>query len=191
MRVTDRLILEPIGPEHAGELWTIHQDAMIATWYGGVWSNEDASTFCEHCARAWAHDGACKWIAHDRTTGALVGRGGLSRLPASSSQARSIAALIADPAWARDRLEVGWAVIGAFRGRGLATEIGREGLRFAATDLGTDRVVAFTERHNWASRHVMERLGMGLRGEIRTEGLIEGDDDIVHADAPFAVYTTE
>jgi RimJ/RimL family protein N-acetyltransferase len=104
---------------------------------------------------------------------------------------RSIAALVADPTWEKGRLEIGWALLSAFHGRGLATEIGREGLRFAADVLGTDRVIAFTERHNRASRRVMERLEMHLRGEIRSDGLIEGDHSTVHTDAPFAVYATE
>ncbi len=191
LRTTDRLVLEPIGPEHADDVWTLHQDAVIVEWYGGTWSKQDAAVFCEGCAMAWVHDGACKWIAYERHTGELVGRGGLSRLPPDSDQMRSIAALIVDPSWAKDRLEVGWAVLSSFRGRGLATEIGREGLRFAAEVLGTERVVSFTERHNRASRAVMERLEMQLRGEIRTDGLVEGDTSTVHADAPFAVYTTE
>jgi RimJ/RimL family protein N-acetyltransferase len=69
-----------------------------------------------------------------------------------SNQTRSIATVLADPAWAHDRLEIDWTLLGAFHGRGLATEIGTEGLRFADEVLGTSRVVAFTERHNYASR---------------------------------------
>ena len=190
-RATERLILEPIGLEHADDVWAIHQDPVVAQWYGGAWSEPETAAFCERCAWAWAHDGACKWIAHDRDTGELVGRGGLSRLAPDSDQMRSIAALVADPAWEKGRLEIGWALLSAFHGRGLATEIGREGLRFAADVLGSDRVIAFTERHNRASRRVMERLEMHLRGEIRSDGLIEGDNSTVHTDAPFAVYATE
>jgi RimJ/RimL family protein N-acetyltransferase len=131
-----------------------------------------------------------QWIAYDRDTGELVGRGGLSRVAPDADQTQSIAALVGDPAWAKDRLELGWALRSEFQGRGLATEIGREGLRVADEVLGTHRVVSFTERHNRASRRVMERLGLRYRGEIRTVGLIE-DDDSLHDDAPFAVYATE
>jgi hypothetical protein len=28
-RTTERLILDPIGPEHAQEVWTLHQDPVI------------------------------------------------------------------------------------------------------------------------------------------------------------------
>jgi RimJ/RimL family protein N-acetyltransferase len=190
-RTTDRLTLHPIGPEYADEIWELHQDPLVAKWYGGAWSKQEAATFCAWCGSAWIDEGVCKWIAHDRESGALVGRGGLSRLAAGSAQLRSISDLVGDTEWARDRLEVGWALGTAFRGRGLATEIGSEGLRFADQVLGNGRVIAFTERHNRASRGVMERLGLHVRGEIRTAGLVEGDDTTVHPDAPFAVYATQ
>jgi RimJ/RimL family protein N-acetyltransferase len=189
-RTTNRLLLEPIGPEHTDDLWTLHQDPVVSVWYGGVWSEQDAAAFCRWCAQAWTDDDVCKWIAHDRDTGELVGRGGLSRLAPDSDQLRSLAAVVADPAWVKDRLELGWALRSAFRGRGLATEIGREGLRYADEVLGTRLVVSFTERHNRASRRVMERLELRYRGEIRTVGLIEGGDSL-HDDAPFAVYAAE
>lgn len=67
--------------------------------------------------------------------------------------------------------------------------MGRAALAFAADDLDASRVVSFTERRNWASRGVMEKLGMGLVGEIRHRGLVEGqveEDD----EAPFVVYAT-
>ena len=33
--------------------------------------------------------------------------------------------ILVGPTWAEERFEVGWAVLEAFRGRGLAAEIGR------------------------------------------------------------------
>jgi len=112
-----------------------------------------------------------KWIAHDRTTGGLVGRGGLSRT-----------ALDGEPV-----LEVGWAVRTPLWGRGYATEMGAEALRFAAQVLGATEVVAFTEVHNRRSRAVVERLGMRYDRAIRRPGLVAGREG-VHPDAPFALY---
>ena len=74
-----------------------------------------------------------------------------------------------------------------FHGQGYATEIGRAGLRFARAALHADSVISFTERHNVASRRVMERLDMVHMGEITARGLVDGQ--IGEADdAPFAVY---
>lgn len=187
---TARLVLEPIGPEHADELWLLHRDPVVAYWYGGAWSKAKAAAFGEHCGQAWAADGICKWIAHDRASGRLVGRGGLSRMAADAAETVQIRTLLVDADWERDRLELGWALLSAFHGRGLATEIGREGLRFAFEALGARAVIAYTERCNLASRRVMEQLGLHLRGEIQASGLVEGHDD-VQDDAPFTVYATQ
>jgi RimJ/RimL family protein N-acetyltransferase len=185
---TERLRLTPIGPEHAAELVTIHRDPWIARWYGGEWSTATAETFAMASARAWRADGVAKWIAFDRRTAAVVGRGGLSRMPPNDTTAQ-IAAL-AGPGWTEQCLELGWAVREAFRGKGLATEIGAAGLSFATDILKASSVIAFTERHNIASRHVMHRLGMQLLGEIRATGLIEGKSG-EHDNAPFALYVIE
>ena len=186
-RRTARLRLEPVGPEHAEDLWRLHQDEAVAAWHGRQWTLQDAHRFAAAMAEAWAADGVGKWIAHDRRTGELVGRGGLSRLPATAPVTGQVAALLAGEAWLADRLELGWTVRSELWGQGYATEIGRAGLALAFDDLGAGRVVAFTERHNRRSRAVMERLGMRLVGQLLAPGLIEGQAG-VHDDAPFALY---
>jgi RimJ/RimL family protein N-acetyltransferase len=187
--LTERLRLVPVGPEHVADLVAVHGDPWIAEWYAGAWSDQRAEEFAHACARGWAVDGVSKWMAYDQESGALAGRGGLSRLPSESAAAVQIAAL-AGPAWAEQRLELGWAMMEAFRGRGIATEIGRAGLGFAFDTLGARSVIAFTERHNASSRRVMERLGMRLAGEITARGLIEGETG-EHDHAPFSVYVIE
>lgn len=119
-------------------------------------------------------DGVHKWIAHDRVTGELVGRGGMSRTELDGAS----------------HLEVGWAVRTPLWGRGYATEIGAESLRFAADVLGATAVVAFTEVHNVRSRAVMERLGMRYDREILRPGLIAGRPGM-HPNARFALYVAD
>jgi RimJ/RimL family protein N-acetyltransferase len=160
---------------------------VVAHWYAESWSREKARGRAADYARAWESDGVAKWMAYDRTSGEAVGRGGLSRMAAEDDLTRQISALLPDGRWSEHRLELGWALRSEFHGQGLATEIGRAGLAFAFGDLGADVVVAFTERHNHASRAVMERLAMRPVGEITGPGLVEGRDG-VHDGARFAVY---
>src|ERR1700722_10760015 len=82
--LTERLRLVPIGVEHGADLVTIHRDPWIARWYAGPWPAARAQEFALACARGWTVDGVAKWIAYDRRTGELVGRGGLSRVAASA-----------------------------------------------------------------------------------------------------------
>jgi len=192
MRLTERLRLEPIsGPGavltgHEADLVRLFADPWVSQWYGEQWSPEVAAERAADMHRAWERDGVGKWIAYERSTGALAGRGGLSRLPTGTPTAVAIEKLVG-PEWAADRLELGWALIEPARGRGLATEIGQAGLTFAFETLGAQAVIAFTERHNVASRAVMERLDMTFAGEITAAGWMDGVPE-VRADAPFAVY---
>lgn len=171
---TDRLILTPIGPEHTDDLVRLHADPNVAHWNAGAWSEAQARHFAVQMSERWSRDHMGKWIAHRRSDGALVGRGGLSL------------AVVDD----RRRPELGWAVRDEMRGHGFATEIGAAGLRFSFDVLGFPEIVAFTEAHHQASRAVMERLGMTFVKIIHAPGLVEGSGD-VHDDAPFALYRTD
>jgi RimJ/RimL family protein N-acetyltransferase len=173
VRFTERLRLEPIGSHHADELLAIHQDPGVVAWYGET-SRETAARRAAEWGMAWETVGVHKWMAYERTSGKLVGRGGLSR-------------------WVVDGepgLEIGWALFEEHWGKGYATEIGRAGLEFAFTTLDADRVLAFTERHNQRSIAVMRRIGMTFVREFLSEGFIEGREGF-HDDAPFVLYAIE
>ncbi len=171
-RVTSRLRLEPINRALADDLWSLYQDPGIAAWFDGPWSREQVDHFVARTAECWQRHGIGKWVAYDRRSGALIGRGGPSVTDVLGGQ----------------HAEIGWAVRERFWGRGYATEIGNAGLALVDDVLGLDEVIAFTEVHNQRSRAVMERLGMSYCGEIRRPGLVEGHDGVVD-DAPFALYT--
>ena len=171
-RTTERLRLVPIGARHASDLWELHRDRGIARWY--PLSREQALRFAERMEQGWRDRGVGKWLAYERSTGALVGRGG--------------------PSWAlvegAERVEIGWAFRRAVWGRGYATEIGHASLDYAFSVLGVEEVVSFTEVHNARSRAVMERLGMCHVGQILRRGFIPGSAG-VHEAAPFALYLTD
>jgi RimJ/RimL family protein N-acetyltransferase len=168
---TERLVLTPVRAQDAAVLEALHRDPGIARWY--AWTPEEAAAFARHQERGWREHGIGKWLARDRVSGELIGRGGCS---------------IADIDGER-LVEVGWAVREALWGRGYATEIGRAGIGFARGELGAAEVVAFTELHNVASRAVMTKLGMAYGRELRRPGLVAGSD-VVQEDAPFALYST-
>ncbi|TQM44125.1 RimJ/RimL family protein N-acetyltransferase [Pseudonocardia cypriaca] len=196
--VTARLRLEPVGPANAADLWLVHSDDAVWRWYeNGRPSPEQAQQRATSMADSWRFHGVHKWIAYDRVSGEVVGRGGLSRTPVDDDWGQIYAFLPAEP-WVRaahrirrpfvahaNWLEIGWALRGEFRGRGYASEIGRAGLAFAFDVLGVQAVVSCTVRHNVRSRAVMERIGMRYAGEIRSRGMVDGvegeQDDAPHA----------
>jgi RimJ/RimL family protein N-acetyltransferase len=198
-RLTTRLRLEPAGPANVRDLLLVHDDDEVWPWYGGERPSLELAQRQAHLmGESWRLHGVHKWIAYDRASGEVVGRGGLSRTPVDDDWGQIHDFLPAEP-WVRfahgatrpfvahaNWLELGWALRREFWGRGYASEIGRAGLAFAFDVLGVHAVVSCTVRHNQRSRAVMERIGMRYAGEIRSRGMIEGVEE-ERDDAPFAV----
>lgn len=189
---TERLRLEPITSDHAHDLWFIHNDDEVARWYGGSKPTaQEALERANAMSYSWLAFGVHKWMAYDRETGELIGRGGPSPTPADDDWGR-INAFLPGEAWARDVhggphgeivhanwVEVGWAVRPRFWGQGYATEIGRAGLAYSFNSLGMRAVVSCTDYDNVRSRAVMERLGLRYAGTLQDLG----------GGADLAVYT--
>lgn len=154
VRLTERLRLEPVGVEHARDLWRLHQDQQVAAWHGSRLTAQAAYRWAARGQRGWDIEGVDKWMAYDRSTGELVGRGGLSRSELDG----------------QSRLEASWTVRSDRWGRGYATEIGRAALAFGFGELGGDAVIALTDPHNTRSRAVMERLGMHYVRDVMRDG---------------------
>jgi len=197
--VTERLRLEPVGPARSRDLWRVTSDAEVWPWYG-----TERPTLAQSARQAalmgdaWRFHGVHKWIAYDRVSGEVVGRGGLSRAPVDDDWAQ-LYAFLPSGSWVSAAheprrpftahahwLEIGWALRGEFWGRGYASEIGHAGLSYAFDVLGVDAVVSCTVRHNVRSLAVMERIGMRYAGEVWSRGLVEGAGE-EQDDAPFAV----
>jgi [ribosomal protein S5]-alanine N-acetyltransferase len=181
-RLTERLRLEPIGPANADDLWLVHGDDGVWPWYYNEKpSREQVDQWAKSTGDSWRFHGAGKWIAYDRVSGEVVGRGGLGRTPVDDDWGRVYAFLPEEP-WVRTAhesrlpsvvhanwVEIGWALRHEFWGNGYASEIGRAGLAFAFDVLGVQAVVSCTDRHNVRSRAVMERIGMQYAGELWSE----------------------
>ncbi|HEY1706300.1 MAG TPA: GNAT family N-acetyltransferase [Trebonia sp.] len=198
-RFTRRLRLEPAGPARARDLWLVHGDDGVWPWYGGEKpSLEQVERQAVFMGDSWRRHGVHKWIAYDRVSGEVVGRGGLSRTPVDDDWGQ-LRQFLPDEPWVRAAhdsrrpftahahwLEIGWALRREHWGRGYASEIGRAGLDYAFGVLGARAVVSCTVRHNTRSRAVMERIGLRYAGEIRSRGVVEGVDG-ERDDAPYAV----
>jgi RimJ/RimL family protein N-acetyltransferase len=135
-RETERLLLVPITTDHAADLRRMYQDRWLARWPTGPWSDEQAQQYAATSAEAWRRDSIHKWMVYERSTGDLVGRGGLSRMRQDVHPTTDIDALLGDPTWRSNPLEVGWAVTSRFRGNGMAVEIGQAAIALARDELG-------------------------------------------------------
>jgi len=69
--------------------------------------------------------------------------------------------------WDDTNGDIGWGVVEAVRGQGLATEIGAAMIQLGFERQGLHRIAAYCRVGNEASRRVMVKLGMQSEGTLR------------------------
>lgn len=106
----------------------------------------DSDALAQRCAALIAQRGWGFWAAECVQTGAFIGMMGL-HVPAPE--------LPCAPC-----VEVGWRLLPAYWGRGLATEGAQLALHYGFAVLQLREIVAFTALPNLPSQAVMQRLGM-------------------------------
>lgn len=157
---TERLQAERLSADHLPEVRRMHQDAVVMAQLGGVRTEEQTATYMDRNLRHWAEHGFGLWILRERGGGAPVGRAVLRHLAIDEV----------------DEVEVGYALYQPFWGRGLATEVATRCVWLAEHELGLAAIVGLTDPANWASRHVLEKVGLTF------------ERDCVHDDRPTALF---
>jgi RimJ/RimL family protein N-acetyltransferase len=143
----------------AGSDWPdflrMHEDPRVVATLGGLRPRSAVRVLFDRLVGQWAEDGFGWWSARDRRDGAFLGRGGLRRVTVDG-----------DPV-----IEVGYGLVAAAWGRGLATELAAESLLVADGVLRLPLVVGFTLESNTASRRVLEKVGLRLERTAAYSGL--------------------
>jgi RimJ/RimL family protein N-acetyltransferase len=155
---TERLACR--APESGDER---HYNALTSSAEVGAWLRPrpldpfgptDARHWLESDVEHWVAHGFGPWLLFDRARGGFVGRAGLRWTEVEGQRA----------------IELAWALLPEWWGRGLATEAAVAAIA-VARERGIDRLVAFTLIRNDASRRVMEKAGLRLLRDIEHAGL--------------------
>jgi ribosomal-protein-alanine N-acetyltransferase len=157
---TNRLIAERLRVEDLDELCRMHHDPSVMATLGGLRSDEQTRQFLCDNLRHWDRHGYGLWMFRAQADGRFVGRGGLRHVHVGG----------------HDEVEFAYALMAAFWGNGLATEMAKAIVTVAFEHLGMTDIVAFTLATNQASRRVMEKVGC------------QYELDIVHAGLPHVLY---
>jgi [ribosomal protein S5]-alanine N-acetyltransferase len=157
---TDHLIAERLRVEDLDELCRMHHDPRVMATLGGLRSDDQTRQFLRDNLRHWDRHGYGLWMFRAKPDGRFVGRGGLRNVHVGG----------------HDEVEFAYALMAAFWGRGLATEMAEAILTVAFEHLGRADIVAFTLPTNQASRRVMEKVGCKF------------ERNIVHAGLPHVLY---
>lgn len=150
---TARLHCTRIGEADYDRMCRLESDAGTQGPLFGVRTPEETAERLERALAAWRADGFGTWIAttHDDDF-AGIGLLFRSRIERESG------------------IELGYAFLPAFWGRGLATEMSRGLIEIAFTGLDLPYVLAVTALDHVKSRRVMEKLGMTFRRELQHRG---------------------
>lgn len=154
---TARLVLTRIGmrPEDLADLRRMHRDPEVMATLGGVRSDELTDEILAQLTAHWSEHGFGYWMARAAAGDAFVGRGGLRQVVLGGLP----------------EIEVGYALLPAYWGRGLASELAGECVRVGFEVLACIDLVAFTLPTNVRSRRVMERLGFAYERDVMWAGM--------------------
>ncbi len=152
---SERLRLRDWRDDDLAAFAAIVADPEVMRFVREPLSGDQAAAEIQRFRGHWSRFGFGIWAVQERSSGALLGRVGL---------------LHHDDWPGPDNVEVGWILARAAWGRGLATEAGREALRFGFRRCNLDRIISITRPTNDRSIRVMERLWLRLGGETEWRG---------------------
>jgi ribosomal-protein-alanine N-acetyltransferase len=142
---TERLVLRRLTPEDAPFILELLNDPLFLRFVGdkGVRTRDEAEAYLRQGPMAsYAKHGFGLYLVALKDGGAPIGMCGLLK--------RDVL----------DDVDIGFAYLPQFAGKGYAIEAARATVHYAHTTLGLRRVVAITAPDNEASQNVLKKLGL-------------------------------
>ena len=139
---------------HLEGLCSILNDPAVANALGGPRSRDDVAKSIHNERRHWQEQGFGPWVVIDRTSGSVLGRGGIRR------------ARVRDA----DEVELFYAVSSSLWGRGIATSLARSAVALGLR-MKLPSIVTFMLEGNGGSKRVAEKLGFAREGEFLHAGM--------------------
>lgn len=152
---TDRLRAERLQSEHKAEIFLMHKETRVMKTLGELATKEkDVLGWLENNVNHWKRYGYGIWMFYYKENGAFVGRGGLRH----------------DKVEGQEEIEVEYALLPEYWGKGLGTEIGKAVIAIAE-QCKLKSVVAYTKKSHKASIRIMEKLGFSYERNIQYAGV--------------------
>jgi RimJ/RimL family protein N-acetyltransferase len=150
-----RLFAERLTDAHLSMLRRMDNSIQMMASLGGVRSDAETKAYLERNLAHWAEHGFGIWILRDPTTGRVMGRAGLRHVLLEGTP----------------EVELAYALLPEFWGRGLATDIARACVTIAREWLGLPSVVALTTPDNTASQRVLLKASLVPEREVTHAGI--------------------
>ena len=151
---TERLVLRHFTLDDAEFILALLNEPGWKRYIGdrGINSLNDARTYIEAVSASYSQHGFGLYAVELRDDRSLVGMCGLIKRDTL------------------DDVDVGFALLSRFEGRGFAQEAVNATLEYARDRLGLSRVIAITTEDNIRSTRVLERAGMSYEGTVSLSG---------------------
>lgn len=157
---TSRIKARKITPGDLDDLASMYQMPEVMKTMGGVRTRQNTlDRLAGHLAH-WDEHGFGLYILEDKNSGSFMGRGGLQHVTIDG----------------RGEIEVIYAFLPEYWGKGLATELVYELIQIAFEDLDCDELIGFTLPENDASKRVLEKSGFSYQKRS------------MHSDLPHDLY---
>lgn len=145
---TPRLVLRGYRASDLDAFAENFADPVSTAHMGGVVDRRMAWRMLTSSVGVWLLTGGGWWAVEDRATGRFVG---------------TVGAFFRETA--PDDVELGWTVVRAHWGKGIATEAAHAAAAYAFRSLGTSQVYAHIDPGNTASVRVAANIGMSYQGD--------------------------
>jgi len=145
-----RLFAERLMDAHLPFLRRMDNNTEMMAGLGGIRSDAETKAYLERNLAHWARHGFGIWILRDPTTGRVIGRAGLRYLTVAAAE----------------EVELAYALLPEFWGRGLATDAARACVTIGREWLGLASVVALTTPDNLASQRVLLKASLTPEREV-------------------------
>ena len=152
---TERLVLRHFTPDDSDFILELVNEPGWKKYIGdrGVNTIDDARKYIETVPLAsYAKHGFGLWAVELKNDGSLAGMCGLIKRDTL------------------DDVDLGFALLARFEGRGYAREAANATLAYARDHLGLTRIVAITTEDNDRSGTLLERVGMSYEGPVSQGG---------------------
>ena len=158
-----RVFAERLTEAHLPMLRRMDGNARMMACLGGVRTDGETKAWLERNLAHWDEHGFGIWILRDPVTGRVMGRAGLRHLPIDQTP----------------EVELAYALLPEFWGRGLATDAARACVTIGREWLGLRSLVALVRPDNLASQRVLLKAAFVPEREL------------IHEREPHVLFRTE
>jgi RimJ/RimL family protein N-acetyltransferase len=149
-----RLRAERLTEAHLPDLLRMHRDGRMMALMGGARSEAETAEYLDRNLAHWAEHGFGIWFLREPASGRVVGRAGLRHLTVEEV----------------NEVELCFALVPEFWGRGLATDAARACVAIGRDWLGLPSLVGLALPANIASQRVLRKAALVLERKVMHAG---------------------